>query len=146
VSDIERGWVWAPKEQQRQLSALQQRGSKKEVSSSLYLPWDSLNWYLLMPSVFGACQDAQVLWVHTVQAMLHWLSSPQLSCCCFGWEQRIELPDSNVTCMPQISFRFSGFLYSFIFILKDEVKEVTFRVTRMRCWRISSIVRFHPLL
>ena len=31
MSDIERGWVVASKEQQKQLSLLRQRGSKKEV-------------------------------------------------------------------------------------------------------------------
>ncbi len=32
VSDVERGWVMASKDQLKQLDALKQKGSKKEVS------------------------------------------------------------------------------------------------------------------
>ena len=38
VSDVERGWTVASKDQQKQLDALKQRGSKKEVPRNYTLP------------------------------------------------------------------------------------------------------------
>lgn len=37
VSDIERGWILVNKDQHRQLKSLQEKGSKKEVSRSIFL-------------------------------------------------------------------------------------------------------------
>lgn len=36
VADIERGWVLVNKEQHRQLKSLQEKGSKKEVSCTIW--------------------------------------------------------------------------------------------------------------
>ncbi|ELU18303.1 hypothetical protein CAPTEDRAFT_150546 [Capitella teleta] len=99
VSDLERGWVWAPKDQQRQLNTLQQRGSKKEYLELAR----TLKYYGF--TQFKPC----------------FTDYPHADC-------RVIVSAGN----KELNFR--------IQMSHDEVKEVTFRVTRMRCWRISSVI------
>uniref|UniRef100_A0A6B0VBH6 Sorting nexin-17 n=2 Tax=Ixodes ricinus TaxID=34613 RepID=A0A6B0VBH6_IXORI len=99
LSDLDRGWVLAPKETQRQLAALQAKGSKRE--------------YLQL-----ACT-------------LKYYGYLQFAPCHCDYPQ----PDTRVLISAggrELNFRLA--------LAQDQVKEVSFRVTRIRCWRITTAV------
>lgn len=97
VSDLERGWVLAPKDTQRQLASLQAKGSKKE--------------YLQLART------------------LKYYGYLQFAPCHCDYPQ----PDTRALISAggrELNFR--------LVLAQDQVKEVSFRVTRIRCWRITT--------
>lgn len=99
LSDLDRGWVLAPKDTQRQLAALQAKGSKRE--------------YLQL-----ACT-------------LKYYGYLQFAPCYCDYPQ----PDTRVLISAggrELNFR--------LVLAQDQVKEISFRVTRIRCWRITTAV------
>ncbi|KAK2192521.1 hypothetical protein NP493_28g03019 [Ridgeia piscesae] len=97
VSDIERDWIIPSKEQQKQLSLLRQRGSKKE--------------FLQLARTVKFYGYLQFRPCHTD----------------FSSASQVLISAGN----KELVFRHQA---------TGDVKEVTFRVTRMRCWRITSTV------
>jgi len=95
-NEVDRGWLMATKDQHKQLSALQQKGSKKE-----YLRLARTLKY------YGFLQFKPCI-----------VDYPQPGC-------RAIVCAGN----KELNFRVQ---------VVDQVKEVSFKVTRMRCWRITN--------
>lgn len=125
VSDIERGWILVNKDQQRQLKSLQEKGSKKEVKR---LPLSSLNQqgvYPLKKRLFFCNQ-----FIHLAQTLKYYgyikfdpciTDFPEKGC------QVIVSAGNN-----ELNFH--------VKLPNEQMKEGSFKVTRMRCWRVTSSV------
>ncbi|KAF6716098.1 Sorting nexin-17 [Oryzias melastigma] len=123
VSDIERGWILVNKDQQRQLKSLQEKGSKKEVKR---LPLSSLNQqgvYPLKKRLFFCNQ-----FIHLAQTLKYYgyikfdpciTDFPEKGC------QVIVSAGNN-----ELNFH--------VKLPNEQMKEGSFKVTRMRCWRVTS--------
>nr|XP_032810432.1 sorting nexin-17-like isoform X3 [Petromyzon marinus] len=99
VSDVERGWIVASKEQLQQLKSLQDKGSKKE-----YIQFSqTLKYYGYLQ--FDPCIT----------------DFPEKGC-------KVIVAVGN----KELNFR--------VLLSSDQAKEGSFKVTRMRCWRVASCV------
>lgn len=99
VSDVERGWIVASKEQLQQLKSLQDKGSKKE-----YIQFSqTLKYYGYLQ--FDPCVT----------------DFPEKGC-------KVIVAVGN----KELNFR--------VLLSSDQAKEGSFKVTRMRCWRVASCV------
>ncbi|KAJ6661259.1 hypothetical protein lerEdw1_015396 [Lerista edwardsae] len=114
VADIERGWILASKEQHRQLKSLQEKVSKKEVGLDLDYVW-------------------LVVFIRLAQTLKY-----------YGYLKF----DPCVTDFPEkgchvIVGAGNSELNFQVKLPTEQIKEGSFKVTRMRCWRVTSSVPVH---
>lgn len=157
VSDIERGWILVNKDQHRQLKSLQEKGSKKEVSRHLLRYFclcraeGKISWEALDACCSPGCPVSS-------QESKSWCTFSQEipTKPCHPFSQFIHLGqtlkyygyikfDPCVTDFPEkgcqvIVSAGNNELNFHVKLPNEQMKEGSFKVTRMRCWRVTSSV------
>lgn len=158
VSDIERGWILVNKDQHRQLKSLQEKGSKKEVSRRL-------GYFCLCRTeaektktekIKEAWRQLVLVVLQDVPFHLHLLLRRSQRNLVILSPQFIHLGqtlkyygyvkfDPCVTDFPEkgcqvIVSAGNNELNFHVKLPNEQMKEGSFKVTRMRCWRVTSSV------
>ncbi|KAJ8796270.1 hypothetical protein J1605_018067 [Eschrichtius robustus] len=131
VSDIERGWILVTKEQHRQLKSLQEKVSKKEVSPASLSPSKGL---LPLGCPTSPPDPSRVLtgfqFLRLAQTLRHYGYLRFDACVADFPEKDCPVVVSAGNSELSLQLRLPG----------QQLREGSFRVTRMRCWRVTSSV------
>lgn len=144
MSDIEHGWILVNKEQHRQLKSLQEKVSKKEVGEEGTMPWLGQVWHCSSPSA-ALCGTSCVTCCGPGSAEHGWLC-PQFIRLAQTLKYYGYLKfDPCVTDFPEkgchvVVSAGNNELNFQVRLPSEQIKEGSFKVTRMRCWRVTSSV------
>lgn len=129
MSDIEHGWILVTKEQQRQLKSLQEKVSKKEVSFLPRLP-ARVSLSYLPPLDLTTLGDRFFQFLRLAQTLRHYGYLRFDACVADFPEKDCPVVVSAGNSELSLQLRLPG----------QQLREGSFRVTRMRCWRVTSSV------
>lgn len=145
VSDIEHGWILVNKEQHRQLKSLQEKVSKKEVGEEGTKPRLGQLWHCSSSSAVLRGTRYQVTCCGPGSAEPRWLC-PQFIRLAQTLKYYGYLKfDPCVTDFPEkgchvVVSAGNNELNFQVRLPSEQIKEGSFKVTRMRCWRVTSSV------
>lgn len=130
MSDIEHGWILVTKEQQRQLKSLQEKVSKKEVSFLPRLPARVSLSYLPALDLTTLGDRFFFQFLRLAQTLRHYGYLRFDACVADFPEKDCPVVVSAGNSELSLQLRLPG----------QQLREGSFRVTRMRCWRVTSSV------